>query len=101
MNRRDAAMGQQPIKVPADSDLAVSLKAATAGGEPLTVDLGDGLYTVFIGRRIPRDVPAGDAAHTQAAIRAASGSWKNLDVETFKAYLTERRHTASRPSVEW
>ncbi len=101
MKGLDAAMSQEPINVPADSDLAVSLKAATVSGEPLTVDLGDGLYTVFIGRRIPREMPADDAAHTQAAIRAASGSWKNLDAETFKAYLTERRHTGSRPSVEW
>lgn len=94
-------MSQEPINVPADSDLAVSLKAATVRGSPLTVDLADGLYTVFIGRRIPRGVPADDAAAIQTAIRAASGSWKNLEAETFKAYLTERRHTASRPSVEW
>lgn len=93
-------MSQEPINVPADSDRAVSLKASMVSGEPLTVDLGDGLYTVFIGRRMPRGMPADDAAQTQAAIRAASGSWKNLDGETFKAHITERRHTASRSAWE-
>lgn len=47
-------------------------------------------------RRRARRVP------TQAdieAFRSAAGSWHDVDVEAFKAYIRERRDASSRPPV--
>ncbi|MGH2350980.1 MAG: hypothetical protein ACRDI2_23210 [Chloroflexota bacterium] len=33
------------------------------------------------------------------AMRAAAGSWSDIDAEAFKAYIRERRRRSSRPSV--
>jgi hypothetical protein len=45
----------------------------------------------------------GKRAKTQAdyeAFLAAAGSWKDVDVEAFKAYIRERRDASSRPPVD-
>ena len=34
------------------------------------------------------------------AFAAAAGSWKDVDVEAFKAYIAERRRASSRPRVD-
>ena len=34
-----------------------------------------------------------------AGIRAAAGTWRDIDAEAFKSYVAERRRTSSRPPV--
>lgn len=44
-----------------------------------------------------RDEP--DMAAAVASIRAAAGSWQDIDAEAFKAYIAERRRRSSRPPI--
>ena len=98
------------IIVPPDSDLARLLKDAGRTGEPLLVDTGDMIYSLRVGpskrseRPTPATAPAShpsaeEVALSQEGIRNAAGSWKDIDVEAFKAYVAERRHASSRPPV--
>lgn len=63
------------------------------------MDTGDAVYRLDIGS-IPGRHPAEDAVtRSIAGIRAAAGSWQDIDVEAFKAYVAERRRTGKRPPV--
>ena len=51
--------------------------------------------------REDEDIWAGyDPEAARAGIRAAAGSWKEIDAEAFKAYIRQRRRASSRPPVQ-
>ena len=96
------------IKVRSNSRLAAVVQEAVASGATLLVDTGEAIYPLVPIASPPRRTygpsskrpPAERAvARSRAGIVAASGSWKDLDLEAFKRYLHERRATSSRPHV--
>ena len=86
------------LTVPSDSDVARTIKAASEDTGALVVDTGEALYRLSIDR-IDRPVSDDRVAVTIAGMRAAAGSWRDIDTEAFKAYITERRRSSNRPSV--
>lgn len=80
-----------PIKLPEDTVLARSLKMAEEQGEPLTVDVGDTTYAVFVERSVPSEVE-------RKATLAAVGSWKDLvDAEALKKQIKDARGSDRSP----
>ena len=87
------------LTLPAESDVARTIKAASETTGRLVVDTGEAIYRLSV-NRIDRPAPTDDAvAVTIAGMRAAAGSWRDIDAEAFKAYITERRRSSARPSV--
>ena len=87
------------LTLPAESDVARTIKAASEDTGALVVDTGEPVYHLSIDR-IDRPSTGDDAgAATIAGMRAAAGSWRDIDAEAFKAYITERRRASTRPSV--
>jgi hypothetical protein len=86
------------ITVPEGSSLAKLL--TDAAGSPILLEKNGGLY------RLERLETEGNApspeevARSREGIRKAAGSWQGIDTEAFEAYITDRRHTANRPSVK-
>ena len=94
-------MPEEPTRLPVspDSDVARTLKAASEQTGAVVVDTGDARYHLAV-RRIHRPTEGDDAvAFTIAGMRAAAGSWRDVDAEAFKAYLTARRRSSSRPPI--
>jgi len=87
-------MANEPktIRVPNDSELAHALE--DVDHTPVLLEK-DGV--VF---RVSRaDGAAQDISASCAGITAASGSWKDMDTEAFKTYITSRRRLSTRSSV--
>src|SRR4051794_3538103 len=103
---------QKRLRVSPDSELGLLLKDAVRSSEPVLIDTGEAVYALSIDttsheqttaeRTIARQALTPDEiASSQEGIRQAAGGWKgNVDVDTFKAYIVERRRTSSRPPVE-
>jgi hypothetical protein len=100
----------QPIRIEVapDSELALRLREAEREQAPLVVDTADAVYHLAVGRGEPatrRRGPIRRRPSRAAATRSrdgtlkAAGTWKDLDVEAFTAYVAERRRTSSRPPV--
>ena len=90
------------MNLPADSELAVWLRDARRAGTPVMVDTGDTVYALSIEVITDKTATptAVDVARSEAGIREAAGAWKDLvDPDAFKAYISERRQTSSRPAV--
>lgn len=88
------------IAVPRESPLAQELRAATDGDRPLELDTGDAIYQVYISRT-KTTAPSPDSVERSiAGIRAAAGSWKDVDIEGFRADLAERRRVHTRLPVK-
>jgi hypothetical protein len=89
------------VHIAPDSELALRLKEAHQEGAPLIIDTAEAIYHLSIGQTEPaRHLPtAATTAQSEAGIRQAAGSWKDVDVAAFKAYVAERRRTSGRPSV--
>jgi hypothetical protein len=96
------------VQIPADSELSRLLRDAVADNVTLLIATGDETYRLDVahdsddvGSSTPRRRPTPEeAAAARAAIYEAAGSWKDIDVEAFKAYVAERRRTANRPSIK-
>jgi hypothetical protein len=88
--------------VPPDSELSHLLHEAIESGELVTIDTGDVVYRIGVesARRVDltRQRPADEELErSRAGIREAAGTWRDIDVEAFKAYIRERRRTANQP----
>lgn len=99
-------VNSKTLRVLPDSELSMSLHNALESRESLVVDTGDAVYRLEIESARPIDPSTqgrptpGEIERSRAGIREAAGSWRDIDVDAFKAYVRERRRTASRPSVE-
>lgn len=84
------------INVAADGELARLLDEAATTSLVLEKDgVRYRLTREDEGRRAELDIQA-----AIAGIRAAAGSWKQVDAEAFKDYIAERRRASSRPAVK-
>jgi hypothetical protein len=104
-------IGTEPrmLKVAPDSELGSLLREAAATGQALLVDTGEAVYALNVFgdeddetprvSRSDRYPSAEQVARSIAGIRKAAGSWKDVDIEAFTAYIRERRRTSSRPPV--
>lgn len=87
-------MAQLPhsIKLPEDSALARSLKAAEEQSAALRVDVGDTTYAVFVERSVPSD-------REREGTLAAAGSWKDLvDADELKKQIKDARGSHRSPA---
>ena len=95
------SMQHEPVKkvsVPAGSSLAKLLR--DAAGRPLLLEKNGELYRL---ERLENEDTAPspeDVTRSREGIRKAAGSWKDIDTAAFKAYITDRRRTANRPTVK-
>lgn len=93
------------LRVSPNSELSLLLRDALTSGEPVIVDTGDAAYRLGVESARPaasiRRLPTPEQVErSQAGIREAAGSWRDIDEDAFKAYIRERRRTANRPPVE-
>jgi hypothetical protein len=92
-------MAKEPtiIQVKPDSELAELL--ARAGALPVLLETEGALYRLD---RMPQEATLPtpeEVSRSRAGIVKAAGSWKDIDTEKFKAYVSRRRRTATRPSI--
>lgn len=88
------------IPVSPDSELAQELESAKNQLRPFAVDTGDTVYEVFVSRTQPAMPNDAAVARSIAAIKAAAGSWKDVDIPAFDAYREARRKVHTRPPFE-
>ena len=94
-------MAKEPkkkITVPEGSDLAKLLTEAAA--RPILLEKNGELFRL---ERIEKEVKAPSpekVTRSREGILKAAGSWKDIDTEAFKAYISARRRIANRPSVK-
>jgi hypothetical protein len=86
------------IKVTGASDLAKLLRDAAA--RPIVLEKNGELYRLERMEQEDTTLSSEDVARSRDGILKAAGSWKDIDTDAFKAYISERRHTANRPSVK-
>lgn len=91
------------IKVPSDSELSRQLKAAEASGEPVRVDTGDDVYTLFVSQtnHAPEDIFANyDPEAAIAGLKALERALAGVDTEKLLADLAEQREqdSSGRPA---
>ena len=84
----------------ADAELVALILTTVATGEPLRIIAGGKTYRVTATPDHRGRPDAATVARSIEGIRAAAGTWSDLDVEEIKAYLAERRRQPGRPPVE-
>ena len=92
-------MAKEPttIHVEPGSELAALL--ARAGAMPVLLETEGAIYRLD---RMPKEATLPtpeEVSRSRAGIVKAAGSWKDIDTEKFKAYVSRRRRTATRPSI--
>ena len=87
------------LRIDQHSDLAEQLRAIVDGSGYLEVDTGDAVYHLFVSPKQTSKPTPEAVTRSIAGIRAAAGSWKDVDVEAFKKYLAERRSVHPRSPV--
>jgi hypothetical protein len=95
---RSVAMTHKTIKVSPTSELSLSLKAAQSSGEPVVVDTGAGVYTLFVApaESLSEDVFAGyDPQAAIAGLRALDDALSGVDRERLLRDLREQRAQGS------
>lgn len=94
-------MGREPkkrIKVPEGSELARLLTEAET--MPILLEKDGELYRLDRMNKEAKAPSPEEVTRSREGIIKATGSWKDIDTEAFKAYIYERRRTANRPSVK-
>jgi hypothetical protein len=92
-------MAKEPrkIKVPQGSELARLLTQAETA--PLLLEKDGELFRLERMEKEPEDIFAQyDPEAALAGIKAAAGSWKDIDVKAFKEWIYRAREEGSRPS---
>lgn len=89
------------IRLSEDSEIARLLRDASAGGEPLRLEIGDTTYTV---RRDVDDFEARtgiwagyDPERLLEGVEAAAGSWSDMDTDAIKEMIYRAREEGTRP----
>jgi hypothetical protein len=85
------------IKLLPDSELSLTLKEALASGEPLVVDTGEGLYTLFVIQSEPeQDIFAHyDPKAAIASLQALDDALAGVDRDQLLRDLRAQRNQAS------
>ena len=93
------AASARRVVISADSELARALDASSGDHGVLELDTGVALYEVTVsrGRRPQQDTEA--IRRSIDGILASAGSWEDIDVDAFKAYIASRRKARSRPPI--
>lgn len=84
----------------ADAELESLIERSVATGDELWIIAGGKRYRVSIASADRTRPDAETVKRSIEGIRAAAGTWSDLDVEEIKAYLAERRRQPGRPPVE-
>ncbi len=98
-------MNAQPksYKVSPESEMGRLVKEAAVSRQSIRVDTGEAIYSVVADTEVAtlRAPTSEEVAASIAGIKQASGSWHDLvDAEELKAYISERRKTKNRPSIQ-
>jgi hypothetical protein len=91
-------MTHKIVKVLPDSELSLTLQAARTSGEPVLVDTGEGVYTLFVAPADAAldDVFAGyDPAAAVAGLRALQDAFAGVDRDQLLDDLRAQRAQAS------
>ncbi|MGI8553763.1 MAG: hypothetical protein ACR2PL_23685 [Dehalococcoidia bacterium] len=83
-----------PIKIPVSAESELSAVLEQAARAPLLLERGGLVFRVTIEQRPPAS--ASDPEIALASMRAAAGSWRDIDPEAFKAALYRAREDGSK-----
>jgi len=92
-------MAKAPTKIQVEPGSELADLLARAGAMPVLLETEGALYRLD---RIPKEATPPtpeEVSRSRAGIVKAAGSWKAIDTEKFKAYVSRRRRTATRPSI--
>jgi hypothetical protein len=86
------------ITVPEGSSLAKLL--TDVGSRPILLEKNGELYRLERMETEDKTLSPAEVTRSREGILKAAGSWKGIDTKAFKVYISDRRHTANRPSVK-
>lgn len=92
-------MAKEPTKIHVEPGSALAELLARAGAMPVLLESEGALYRLD---RMPKEATLPtpeEVSRSRAGIVKAAGSWKDIDTEQLKAYVSRRRRTAMRPSI--
>jgi hypothetical protein len=92
-------MAKEPMKIQVEPGSELAELLARAGAMPVLLETEGALYRLD---RMPKEATLPtpeEVSRSRAGIVKAAGSWKEIDTEQFKAYVSRRRRTATRPSI--
>jgi hypothetical protein len=92
-------MAKEPTKIQVKPGSELAELLARAGAMPVLLETEGPIYRLD---RMPKaaTLPTPEeVSRSRAGIVKAAGSWKDIDTEKFKAYVSRRRRTAMRPSI--
>jgi hypothetical protein len=92
-------MAKEPMKIQVEPGSELAELLARAGAMPVLLETEGAIYRLD---RMPKEATLPtpeEVSRSRAGIVKAAGSWKDIDTEQFKAYVSRRRRTATRPSI--
>jgi len=92
-------MAKEPTKIHVKPGSELADLLARAGAMPVLLETEGAIYRLD---RMPKEATLPtpeEVSRSRAGILKAAGSWKDIDTEQFKAYISRRRRTATRPSI--
>jgi len=92
-------MANEPTKIHVEPGSELAKLLARAGAMPVLLETEGAIYRLD---RMPKEAKLPtpeEVSRSRAGIVKAAGSWKDIDTEKFKAYVSRRRRTATRPSI--
>jgi hypothetical protein len=87
---------RKKITVPEGSSLAELLTEAAV--RPILLEKNGDVFLLERMQTEYKTPSPEDVTRSRDGIVKAAGSWKDIDIEAFKAYIKDRRQTANRPS---
>jgi hypothetical protein len=92
-------MAKEPTKIHVKPGSELAELLAKAGAMPVLLETEGAIYRLDrMSKEAKRPTPE-EVSRSRAGILKAAGSWKDMDAEKLKAYVSRRRRTATRPSI--
>jgi hypothetical protein len=94
-------MTHEPMKKITVSEGSSLAKLLTdAATRPILLEKNGELYRLERMETEGKTLSPEEVTRSRDGILKAAGSWQGMDTEAFKAYISDRRHTANRPSIK-
>jgi hypothetical protein len=91
---------EPPKKIIVSEDSSLAKLLSDAAASPILLEKNGELYRLERMETEDNTLSPEDVSRSKDGILKAAGSWQGIDTEAFKAYISDRRHTANRPSVK-
>jgi hypothetical protein len=99
--KENQPMADTPKTYTSEGEVAALIADLLAAGKPLEVVVGEERYLLELAAPTRTRPDPETVKRSIAGIKAAAGGWKDLDVDSFLAYIYARRDAVStRPPVK-